>query len=96
MIFPVSSFLVCGLAGIVSAGPTQASSTPYNLKPFTIDLAGNLDHMRNLINNSQLPSKEVFPQVSSDFGIPLGTLKKLKDEWTSQFNWKAEQKEMNR
>lgn len=88
--------LIWGLAGVAVVGASQARSNQYNLKPFTIDLSSNVEHMRDLINNSQLPREEEYPGVRADLGIPLGTLNELKDEWISQFDWEAEQKEMNR
>lgn len=50
----------------------------------------------SLVSNTRLPDDPVYPGLGSSMGIELDVLKALKKQWTTEFNWEKEQREMNR
>ncbi|RFU80052.1 alpha beta-hydrolase [Trichoderma arundinaceum] len=87
--------LVVAAAG-ASALPNGHSHGKYNLKPYTLNLGSEVPRMLELVRNSELPSIPEYPGLSPDAGIPLSTLKSLRSEWLTKFNWNKEQAAINR
>ncbi|KAI0115656.1 alpha/beta-hydrolase [Nemania sp. FL0031] len=80
-----------------NAAPTQQ----FQAKPFEINLSDRVPHMIDLIKNTKLPSIELAAAVDSlnetlSTGISLQTLKDLKEEWITSFNWDEEQASINK
>jgi hypothetical protein len=51
--------------------------------------------MLHLIEETCLPATQT-PGTGAEFGITLDVLKSLQDCWVSRFDWKKEQREINR
>lgn len=96
MTLEVAVLAVFGLLGSLQAGAAAVFTRGFNVQPFTIDLSKNVARMFDLIKDTHLPDHEEYPGVSSDLGIPLSTLKKLRKDWISCFKWKKEQDSMNK
>jgi hypothetical protein len=62
------------------------------------DFTINLDpsRMLNLINLTQLPTQEEYPGLGAALGIDLNVLESLQQEWTTSFDWSAEQAALNK
>ncbi|KAJ2986348.1 hypothetical protein NUW58_g5072 [Xylaria curta] len=52
--------------------------------------------MRELIELTNLPEQEVNTGVESSLGVTLDSLKSLKDQWLTNFDWEAEQESINK
>ncbi|KAF2963858.1 hypothetical protein GQX73_g9696 [Xylaria multiplex] len=81
----------------VDAVPTQR----FQIKPFEINLSERVPHMLDLIRDTQLPSSEFVAAREStngtlSTGISLETLKDLREEWITSFNWEEEQASINK
>jgi hypothetical protein len=82
--------------------PLAATATPNPLvKPFHINLGHRVPHMLELIKRTQLPASEIAAVKAStnsslSSGLPLSTLKSLKEEWVDKFDWNKEQAALNK
>ncbi|KAL6835728.1 Alpha/Beta hydrolase protein [Trichoderma sp. SZMC 28015] len=81
---------------VASASASVLSSGRYRLKPYTLNLENEVPRMLQLISNTHLPEAPEYPGLSSDAGIPLSTLKSLRTQWLTQFDWKKEQANINK
>ncbi|KAK9786225.1 putative Epoxide hydrolase N-terminal domain-containing protein [Seiridium cardinale] len=61
---------------------------------FTINLCPS--RMLYLVNQTQLPAEEEYPGLGESLGIDLNVLKSLQHEWSTTFNWTAEQAALNK
>ncbi|KAJ7618577.1 Alpha/Beta hydrolase protein [Roridomyces roridus] len=96
MILPPNRFLLtAALVGSVLAATTHRTGN-FNVKPFKIDLAGEIPHLKSLVNNTRLPETALYPEAGPNSGIELDTLRELSDEWVTSFDWEKEEAEMNR
>jgi hypothetical protein len=77
---------------LVAAG---ASNNTFNLKPFKIDLTGGIPRLKSLVNSTRLPAKALYPDAGTDKGIELETLRELRTEWVTTFDWDVQQAELN-
>jgi hypothetical protein len=68
----------------------------FNLKPFKIDLTGEIPRMRSLVNNTRLPNKALDPEAGQEKGIELDFLRELQSDWSTNFDWKVQQAELNK
>ncbi|KAJ7162091.1 Alpha/Beta hydrolase protein [Mycena filopes] len=68
----------------------------FNVHPFKIDLRRELPRLKNLVNNTRLPAKPLYPGAGQDKGIELDFLRELQTEWSTTFNWEAQQAELNK
>ncbi|KAJ7641184.1 Alpha/Beta hydrolase protein [Roridomyces roridus] len=73
-----------------------ANVSEYNIKPFKVDLGTEFQRLHTLVALAQLPSQDLYPEVGFSKGIELTTLSQLRQEWLTDFNWEAEQAEMNK
>lgn len=80
------------LVGLLAGHRAIAANA--SIAKFEINLSPS--RMLSLINQTQLPDHDVYPGVGEALGIDLGALKSLKQEWTSSFDWKAEQAALNK
>ena len=87
----VLGMLVAG--GFSAAHSSYNNSGSFNLRPFTLNLTSEVPHMLDLVNNTRLPDASEYPGASA--GIPLDSLKSLRAEWLTQFDWDKEQLAMN-
>ncbi|KAF7357826.1 Epoxide hydrolase domain protein [Mycena venus] len=80
------------------ASPFVAGAAPnitFSVKPFKIDLAGEIPRMKSLVNNTRLPSKALYSNAGEEKGIELDFLSELRTEWLTTFDWEAQQAELN-
>ena len=68
----------------------------YNLRPFKIDLTRNVPHMLEKIRHTKIPDNAQYAGIGSTAGIDLETLKELRNQWLTDFNWETEQASLNR
>ncbi|KAK4912387.1 hypothetical protein LTR66_017290 [Elasticomyces elasticus] len=52
--------------------------------------------MLDLVRKTRLPAQSSFISTGSTAGISLGDLKGFKDEWLTSFDWKTEEKSLNK
>lgn len=83
--------LTCGLGEA-----TPLASTNFKLHPFQIDLSSRLPRMLDLVRKTRLPAQSSFISTETTAGISLGDLKSFKDEWLTSFDWKIEEKSLNK
>lgn len=81
---------------VASVSASVLLSGRYRLKPYTLNLESEVPRMLQLISNTHLPEVPEYPGLSSDAGIPLSTLKALRTQWLTQFDWKKEQASINK
>ncbi|KAJ7857088.1 Alpha/Beta hydrolase protein [Mycena olivaceomarginata] len=67
----------------------------FDLKPFKIDLTGEIPRLRSLVNNTRLPDKALDPDAGQEKGIELDFLRELQSDWLTNFDWKVQQTELN-
>ena len=79
-----------------SHGAPVGRNDDFDVKPFTVDLSAELARMLGLVTQTKLPEDPVYPAVGSSAGIDLDTLKRLKTAWTEDFDWSAEEADINR
>jgi hypothetical protein len=79
---------------LVAVSNAADALSSFNVKPFTINLSGEVARMKALVANTRLPSKPQFPGVGNKLGADLDVLKKLQSAWTT-YNWDAQQKKFN-
>ncbi|KAJ7618533.1 Alpha/Beta hydrolase protein [Roridomyces roridus] len=72
-----------------------ATCDEYNLEPFKIDLCGGIPHLKALVNNTWLPEKALYPGAGVDKGVELDTLRELRNEWVTTFDWEKQEAELN-
>jgi hypothetical protein len=68
----------------------------FDLKPFKIDLTGEIPRLRSLVNNTRLPDKALDPDAGQEKGIELDFLRELQSDWLTNFDWKVQQTELNK
>lgn len=66
-----------------------------SLKPFKIDLASKVPHLKTLLTQTRLPAKTTHPDLGPEKGIELDVLTGLKEEWLTSYDWDAEQAKLN-
>ncbi|CAG8270903.1 unnamed protein product [Penicillium salamii] len=92
---PWISFLALGVACRTSQA-TPTTTAGFKLQPFQIDLSSNLPRMLDLVRTTRLPAQSPYISTGSSAGISLGDLKALQDEWLTTFDWKKEEKSLNK
>ncbi|KAJ7792309.1 Alpha/Beta hydrolase protein [Mycena olivaceomarginata] len=70
---------------------TTSDAQDFSLKPFKIDLAENIPRLKSLVTNTRLPD----PDASPEKGIELDVFRELQGDWLTNFDWKAQQAELN-
>ena len=51
--------------------------------------------MYRLVRDTRLPDEPPLPGASWDYGVDLDWLKKHRDAWADEFDWRAVEREMN-
>lgn len=87
----LSTTILLALPFISHSHPLDAG---YNLRPFELEL--NATRMYDLIGETRLPKQAEYPGLGAKAGIDLGVLKSLKDQWSTTFDWDAEQRALNK
>lgn len=72
------------------------SSTSSRVVPFKVDLSDAAIRMVNLVENTRLPDTSVYSGLGADAGIDPEMLRRLQSEWIHNFDWKAEEEDINR
>jgi hypothetical protein len=70
---------------------TASDAQDFSLKPFKIDLAENIPRLQSLMTNTRL----LDPDASPEKGIELDVLRELQGDWLTNFDWEAQQAELN-
>lgn len=66
-----------------------------DIRPFQIDIAqGQLDDLHQRLGNTRLPEAETPDDWSQ--GVPLSYARELLDYWLNQYDWRAQEKYLNR
>ncbi|KAF7351959.1 Epoxide hydrolase domain protein [Mycena venus] len=73
----------------------SASNTGFDVKLFKIDLAGEIPHLKSLVKNTRLPATALYPNAGPSKGIDLETLRNLRTDWLTKYDWEAQQAELN-
>jgi len=47
------------------------------------------------VNSTRLPVKALYPDASAEKGIELETLRELRTDWLTKFDWETQQAELN-
>jgi hypothetical protein len=76
---------------VVAIVPTLA--TDFNVKPFKIDLDDS--RLLSLARNTHLPTRPEYTGLGSTFGIDLDALRTLQQNWTTKYDWNADQQRLN-
>jgi hypothetical protein len=86
--------LACALLVLLSG---CLSALSWEVKPFTVNFSqSDVQRMRSLASDAQLPQVPQFLGGNSTFGVERDTLKQLRDEWVSDFDWYEQQAWINR
>ncbi|KAJ7840011.1 Alpha/Beta hydrolase protein [Mycena leptocephala] len=89
----LTACLIIATALSTTLAATAAGS--FDLKPFKIDLAGEIPRLKSLVKNTRLPAKVLYPDASPEKGIGLDVLQELRADWLTKFDWEAQQAELN-
>ncbi|KAJ7661645.1 Alpha/Beta hydrolase protein [Mycena rosella] len=65
------------------------------MSPFKIDLSSKIPRLKELVRNTRLPAKALYPDAGPGKGIELEFLRELQTEWVESFDWEAQQAELN-
>jgi pimeloyl-ACP methyl ester carboxylesterase len=69
-------------------------SVDAGIRPFQIDVpAAQLDDLRDRLARVRWP--EELPDVSWDYGVPVGFLKDLASYWRTAYDWRAQEARLN-
>ncbi|CAH0051433.1 unnamed protein product [Clonostachys solani] len=82
------------LFGVVTVAAISNASD-FNLMPFQINLSAGVPRMLEFINDTILPAQPAYPGLGDSLGIDLDVVKSLKEQWLDEFDWDAEQRDMN-
>ncbi|KAJ7499841.1 Alpha/Beta hydrolase protein [Mycena latifolia] len=82
-------------AAFIAVADASAANHTFNLKPFNVDLSNKFTRLKNLVQNTRLPAKALYPNVGPDKGIELDFLRELQTDWVETFDWDAQQAELN-
>ncbi|KAJ7661641.1 Alpha/Beta hydrolase protein [Mycena rosella] len=93
MFFALSIVSVLVATTVAASG---AANDTFNLKPFKIDLSSKIPRLTELVRNTRLPEKALYPEAGQGKGIQLDFLRELQTEWVESFDWDAQQTELNR
>ncbi|KAJ6511772.1 Alpha/Beta hydrolase protein [Mycena vulgaris] len=74
---------------------TLVDASGFDLKPFKIYLSLEIPRLTDLVRNSRLPEKALYPNAGPEKGIELDFLRELRTEWLDSFDWEAKQTELN-
>ncbi|KAJ0419605.1 alpha/beta-hydrolase [Aspergillus carlsbadensis] len=77
-------------------GSPLDSEDEYHLKPFLIDLSSKVPRMLDHIRRTELPDNPIWVNEGTAYGISLSDLKSFRNQWLTRFDWKQEQKELNK
>ena len=68
----------------------------FDVRPFSVDLEKDAIRMLRLIRNTRLPDEPEWPALGNSAGIDLDVLKNLRSQWLTDFDWRQEQRYINR
>jgi pimeloyl-ACP methyl ester carboxylesterase len=74
--------------------PAPLPENAMNLRPFSYHAPqAELDDLRARVAATRLPEKETEPGFAS--GMPLATIRKMKDYWATQYDWRNVEARLN-
>ncbi|KAJ7124411.1 Alpha/Beta hydrolase protein [Mycena epipterygia] len=89
------SCLFAATFAVTVVDASNSSVDSFKLKPFSIDLASEIPRLKALVNNTRLPATALYPSAGQDKGIELDFLDELRTDWLQNFDWEAQQAELN-
>lgn len=91
----VSAAAVGGVASLEQAGKIQAKGHNDPVKPFTIDVSeAVLDDLRDRLARTRFPDQ--IEDAGWSYGTDLSYLKELCAYWRTGFDWRAQERALNR
>lgn len=84
------------MALVQATQPPENAGDKFKLRRFSIDLSKNVPRMLRKVRDTLLPEEDLCEKPCSTQGIKLNTLKTLRDEWLTKFDWEKEQASLNR
>ncbi|RAH51141.1 epoxide hydrolase family protein [Aspergillus brunneoviolaceus CBS 621.78] len=89
---------VFALGSLLGTGQTSPvrSRNASQVQPFHVDLAARVPRMLEQIRSTKLPAQPVYVNTGNAHGITLDDLKSFQQEWLKDFDWKTEQKKINK
>lgn len=88
-------FALGSLLGTGQASPVRSRNAS-QVQPFHVDLAARVPRMLEQIRSTKLPAHPVYVNTGNAQGITLQDLKSFQQEWLKDFDWKTEQKRINK
>jgi hypothetical protein len=86
----------CLIAIAATASAEEAvADHKFNVKPFKIDLSGEIPRLKSLVKNTRLPSAALYPDAGQEKGVELDFLRELQTEWLTDYDWEAQQAKLN-
>jgi hypothetical protein len=85
----------CLIAIAATASAEEAANHKFNVKPFKIDLSGEIPRLKSLVKNTRLPSAALYPDAGQEKGVELDFLRELQTEWLTNYDWEAQQAKLN-
>ncbi|KAJ7872036.1 Alpha/Beta hydrolase protein [Mycena leptocephala] len=86
---------VCLIAIAATASAEEAvANHKFNVKPFKIDLSGEIPRLKSLVKNTRLPAAALY-DAGQEKGVELGFLRELQTEWLTDYDWEAQQAKLN-
>ncbi|KAJ7131762.1 Alpha/Beta hydrolase protein [Mycena crocata] len=83
------------LFALLTSTLAGAVKNTFDLKPFKIDLSGEIPHLKTLLRNTRLPKEALYPDAGPVKGTELNFLRELRTEWLDTYDWEAQQAELN-
>ena len=71
----------------------------FEINPFTINLSSKIPRLQQLVNQTRLPDRSLFPQEAigaNGTGIDLDAVTSFKNQWLNEYDWNKEQAVLNR
>ncbi|KAJ6507175.1 epoxide hydrolase 1 [Mycena vitilis] len=87
--------IACIVVVTASTAAAGVTSDSFDVKPFEIHLTARIARLKSLVENTHLPDKALYPDVSGEHGIELDVLRELRSNWLTSFDWEAQQAELN-
>ena len=73
---------------------TEPSRTDAEIRPFRIDIPQpDLDDLTDRLDRTRWPSE--IPGIGWDRGVPLDYLKELAEYWSTTYDWRKHEAELN-
>ncbi|KAJ7094243.1 Alpha/Beta hydrolase protein [Mycena crocata] len=89
------NLVVAAFSAFAVATVRSAVDDKFNLKPFSVNLGDGIPRLKALVRDTRLPAKPLYPSVGQEKGIELDVLACLRSEWLQNFDWEAQEAQLN-